>query len=204
MKFDKSFILVIFMCNFANGFRRVIELGLYFIFYHKLSLDPSEVTFLLSLMAFPWIIKIFLAIISDNITFCGSRRKSYLIINSFINILSITLLMLFGLHYGKYFIMSCIIISQISMVWCDTMSDALIAQASRDDLERGASVLNGVTIVGMSLGGIIACLYGGYIEMDDKNNTEDPNVYFFIYAILICILLLASIILSSRLEPPII
>ena len=36
--------------------------------------------------AFPWILKIFLAIFSDDVTCCGSRRKSYLIINSTFNI----------------------------------------------------------------------------------------------------------------------
>jgi hypothetical protein len=48
-------------------------------------------------MALPWVAKIFLAIFSDNISCCGSRRKSYLIVNSAINILSIIMLIIWGI-----------------------------------------------------------------------------------------------------------
>jgi len=125
--FDASFLIVINVCNFAQGFRRLLELGLYFLFKDKLGLQPGEITLLLGIMALPWVAKIFLAIFSDNITCCGSRRKSYLIINSSINIFSIVLLMMFGIACGKIFIMFCIVTSQICMTWCDAISDALIA-----------------------------------------------------------------------------
>ena len=35
---DCSFLLVICICNFAQGFRRLLELGLYFVFKDKLGL----------------------------------------------------------------------------------------------------------------------------------------------------------------------
>ena len=125
--FDASFLIVICTSNFAQGFRRLLELGLYYVFKDKLGLQPGEVTLLLGIMAFPWVAKIFLAIFSDNITCCGSRRKSYLIINASVNIFALILLMLFGIMYGKYFIMFCIILSQICMTWSDAISDALMA-----------------------------------------------------------------------------
>ena len=125
--FDCSFLVVIFICNFAQGFRRLLELGLYYVFKDKLGLSPGEITLLLAIMALPWIFKILLAICSDNVTLCGSRRKSYLIINSSVNILSMVLLMIFGIMVGKVFIMFCIVTSQICMTWCDSLSDALIA-----------------------------------------------------------------------------
>jgi hypothetical protein len=81
------------------------------VFKDKLGLQPGEVTLLLGIMAFPWVAKIFLAIFSDNVTCCGSRRKSYLIINASVNIFALILLMLFGIMYGKIFIMFCIILS---------------------------------------------------------------------------------------------
>ena len=62
-------------------------------------------------MAFPWIAKIFLAIFSDNVSACGSRRKSYLIINSTIIVFSIAALMIWGIMLGKEFIMFCIVTS---------------------------------------------------------------------------------------------
>ena len=123
----------------------MLELGLYYVFKDKLGLQPSEVTLLLGIMAFPWIAKFALAIVSDNLTFCGSRRKSYLILNASINVVSMVLLMLFGIQCGKYFIMFCIVLSQVCMTWCDAISDALMAQASRFDLKNGATNLNTIT-----------------------------------------------------------
>jgi hypothetical protein len=60
-------------------------------------LQPGEITLLLGIMALPWVAKIFLAIFSDNISCCGSRRKSYLIVNSTINIVSIIMLIIWGI-----------------------------------------------------------------------------------------------------------
>lgn len=109
--FDLSFLVVISVTNFAEGFRRLLELGLYIIFKDKLKLEPAEITFLLGIMAFPWVLKIFIAIFTDNISLFGSRRRNYIIINAIFNIISILMLMLFGVHFGKYFIMGCIITS---------------------------------------------------------------------------------------------
>lgn len=153
-------------------------------------------------MALPWIFKIFLAICSDNVTLCGSRRKSYLIINSSVNILSMVLLMALGIMLGKVFIMFCIVTSQIAMTWCDALSDALIAQASRFDLKNGAANLNVVTSIAYAFGGITACVCGGFIEIDDGHDV-DPNFYFGTYAALIFGLLIAAICLDKNNEPEI-
>lgn len=111
VNYDASFLVACIICNFAQGFRRLLELGLYYVFKEKLGLQPGEITFLLGIMAFPWIAKIFLAIFSDNVTILGSRRKVYLIFNSAIVVISISLLMAFGIQQGKVFIMSCVFIS---------------------------------------------------------------------------------------------
>lgn len=151
-------------------------------------------------MALPWVAQIVLAIFSDNISCCGSRRKSYLIINSIINFISIILLILFGIQCGKWFIIGCIVVSQICMTWSDAISNALIAQASRFDLKKGSANLNSITIIAYGLGGLIACVSAGLIELDDGHEV-DPNMYFGTYAGLIFILFIASCFLNKRLEP---
>ena len=89
------------------------------------------------------------------------------------------------------------------MTWCDALSDALIAQASRFDLKNGAANLNVVTVIAFGLGGIFACVAAGCIEIDDGRDV-DPNFYFGTYAALIVGLLIASICLNSLNEPEII
>lgn len=82
--------------SFGIGFRRILELGLYCVLKDQLSLQAKEITFLIGIMTFPQVLKMFLAIISDCVTCFGSRRKSYLVINSAINMLSMVLLILFS------------------------------------------------------------------------------------------------------------
>lgn len=87
------------------------------------------------------------------------------------------------------------------MTWCDAISDALIAQASRVDLKNGATNLNTITSLTYAAGGLIACIIAGSIELEDNGKNVDPNFYFGVYTFLIFILLLASIFLNRNLEP---
>ena len=64
--------------------------------------------------------------ISDNYTLLGSRRKSYLVMATIINIGALALLMVYGMKYGKVFLTACIFVSQLCMTYCDAISDALI------------------------------------------------------------------------------
>jgi hypothetical protein len=48
------------------------------------------------------------------------------------------------------------------MTYCDTISDALIVQASRKDPENGSENLNSLTLTSYAFGGMIGCgLAGG-------------------------------------------
>lgn len=111
--------------------------------------------------------------------------------------------MLFGIMYGKIFIMFCVILSQICMTWSDAISDALMAQASRVDLKNGATNLNTIAQMAYACGGAIACSVAGFIELGDEKDV-DPNLYFGVYAFLIFVLLIASVFLNRDLEPEII
>ena len=73
--------------------------------------------------------------------------------------------MIFGLQLGQGFIMTCVVTCQICMTWCDAISDALIAQASRIDLDYGAANLNTLTQFSFAAGGVIACISAGVVEM---------------------------------------
>jgi Na+/melibiose symporter-like transporter len=153
-------------------------------------------------MGVPRLFNIFLGIIADNVSCCGSRRRSYLIVTSVVNVLSMVLLMIFGIMYGKVFIMACVVLSQVCMTWCDTISDALIAQASRIDDGNSSKNLNTIKTLAFASGGLLACLIAGSVELQDSE--IDPNFYFGTYALLILILVIASIFLNYDLEPDIV
>jgi len=55
----------------------------------------------------------------------------------------------------------------------------------------------------MALGGIVACLSAGSIELNGGDDI-DPNIYFGTYMGLICTLLIASIWMNEDLEPEVV
>lgn len=101
-------INVITICNFAQGFKRLVDLGLYFVFKEKLGLEPSQIEILIGIINFPWVIKMVLGILADNYTFYGSRRRSYLVTACLINMFSLFMLMVFAVNFGKYFLTFCV------------------------------------------------------------------------------------------------
>ena len=125
-----------------------------------------------------------------------------MIINSAVNFLSIVLLMIFGMAFGVPFIMGCVVVSQLCMTWCDATSDALIAQASRVDLKDGSTNLNSITYFSFAIGGIVACIGAGFIDMNEDG--VEPNYFFGAYALLMLIICITSFFLNRDLEPELI
>ena len=125
-QYDNSFLNVIIICNVAQGFKRLVDLGLYYVYKDKLHLEPAEIEVLLGIINFPWVVKMVFGIISDNMTFFGSRRKSYFILACSVNLLSLIALMGYSVSYGKYFITGCVFVTQLCMTYCDALSDALV------------------------------------------------------------------------------
>ena len=166
--YEASMINVITICNFAQGFKRLVDLGLYFVFKDKLGLQPSEIEILIGIINFPWVVKILLGIVADNYTFFGSRRKSYLFTACLLNMFSLIMLMIFAIKFGKYFITFCIFMTQICMTMCDALTDALVVQSSRLDKSNGAENLNSLTLISYSLGGILGCSLAGWITLWDS------------------------------------
>ena len=68
---------------------------------------------------------------------------------------------------------------------------------------NGAANLNTIATCAMALGGILACLSAGSIELNGGDDI-DPNIYFGTYMGLICTLLLASIGMNEDLEPEVV
>lgn len=63
--------------------------------------------------------------------------------------------------------------------------------------------MNTICIVAFAIGGIVACVCAGLIELNNDND-YDPNILFGVYIGIISILLIASIFLNRDLEPEVI
>lgn len=106
-----SFLVMAVLCNFAQGFKRLIDLGLYNIYKSRLHMEPSEIEFMLGIISVPWVAKILFAIVVDNLTMCGSRRKSYLMFACLLNMLAMYWLMIFSANEGKYVVTACVFLN---------------------------------------------------------------------------------------------
>ena len=91
-----------------------------------MKLDLSEVEYFLAIISLPWSFKIIYGFMSDNIKFFNTKRKSHLIVNAGCCILSMSAIISFGMHFGKYFLTTMLFISQLNMAYIDTVIDALI------------------------------------------------------------------------------
>ena len=154
---------------------RVAELGLYILFNEKLGLAPGEVTLLIAISIAPFMLKFLLAICSDSVTLCGSRRKSYLILSAIVNLVSIILLMVLGLKLGLVFIMACIVVANLSLTWLDLLDHALVAQAARYDLKNGSANLHMLAVYAYAIGGLLACLVAGSYEYNEYRLHEESH-----------------------------
>jgi MFS family permease len=178
-------------------------------------MEPGEIVILLGIISFPWVVKMIFGIIADNYTLFGSRRRAYLVLACVINVISMTLLIIYATKYGKYFITICMCLTQLCMTFCDAITDALVVQNSRLDPENGSEDLNSVTVMASAFGGIIGCGAAGFIELFEQGFTDgtqgkfiqskvDPNIYFGIYTALILCLFVAVWRMHSSLEPEIV
>ena len=109
--YDTSFLIILFLCNFAQGFKQFLDLCLLNLYKDVLHLEPAEVTAFMGLIAIPWSFKIFYGFSSDNIRIFGQKRRTHILLNTFLCSMSMIAIMLFGLKFGKYFVTVCVLIS---------------------------------------------------------------------------------------------
>jgi len=98
-------------------------------FKEHYKLDPSDLQYLYSFVMIPWTIKIVYGLLSDNLPICGSHRRSYLIIGSFMQLAAMMSLALNcqpGYDNGPYFATACLCMGSFSTAMCDVIGDSLM------------------------------------------------------------------------------
>jgi hypothetical protein len=65
---------------FNQGCKALLSLAVKDYFKEYLQLEPGHTAVLQSFISFPWSIKLFYGIISDNLPIFGFKRKSYVIL----------------------------------------------------------------------------------------------------------------------------
>lgn len=105
----------------------------------------------------PWSLKIFYGLISDNLPIFGSRRKSYLIIGSLLQFVTMIVL---GLSHHETESVACwmLFVSNLSIAFCDVIVDSLMVTQARKYPDGGAEDLNAFSWTCMSFGGFFGAI----------------------------------------------
>ena len=88
-KYDKSFLFVLGLVFFSQGFKVFIELSVKDLFKHYMLMEPNDSQIMISIITLPWCFKIFYGLIADNFAIFGSRRRAYIILNGLIQCCSL-------------------------------------------------------------------------------------------------------------------
>ena len=91
-KYDATFLTMLGLQYFNQGTKILVYLAssdLFKAYYH---MEPGRVQSIQAFTMIPWSIKILYGLISDNIPICGSTRKSYLILFSIVQFITMVVL----------------------------------------------------------------------------------------------------------------
>ena len=130
--FPATFLFSLILCNFIQGFRQLLDLTLLNIYKEKMNMEPAELQVYMAIIQIPWSLKFIYQFLSEMVEGNNFKmKKGYIIIiNSLINILSMSLVISSGLEKetSKAFITALIFISQINMAYCDSVTDVYLQQ----------------------------------------------------------------------------
>lgn len=107
------------------------------LFKNYLMLDPGEMARLNSLVHLPWSIKIIYGLITDNVVFIGTKRKSYLVLMGLLQFFS--LMTLFAKDdLPSMGVSVCLMFASLSEAFVNVVADAIMCVQARRDKESGS------------------------------------------------------------------
>lgn len=103
-------------------------------------LEPAQLTSYVAIIWLPWGVKFVYGVIADSIPILGSRKKSWLVLMGFIQVISLALCA--GVHFTeiKWFVFLQIVTST-SGAFMDVIADALMVMQAKRDPEQGSQDL---------------------------------------------------------------
>nr|CCA22642.1 folateBiopterin Transporter (FBT) family putative [Albugo laibachii Nc14] len=159
--FGTSFVMLVATVYCAQGFMSFSKLALNYFFKDNLALEPAESQALLTIVLFPWGIKPLYGIMSDSLPLFQYHRKSYIIICSFVGLLSFLILSIpngIQTPFGSVMVLT---IQSFAVAFIDVVIDARVVEVSRLDPVNGANDLQSVSWGAMAIGGVIGSTLSG-------------------------------------------
>ena len=180
--------------NFSDGLSSFSNLAITFYFKDHLNLSPSQSALIQSILSFPHILKPFFGFISDIFPFFGYKRKSYLIFNSIIILISWMLLSFLDL--SLYSTVGILLIKSISKTFLNACTSAVLVEISKNKKhekdEKKLEKFN-TSIIYINLGTILSSTTRG-IALEYLSN----QVMFFISGVMSSMDITAGIMYQEK------
>lgn len=161
--FGASFLWLICVIYFTQGFRSFVWTAVSYLLKDRLKLSPSASQFITSVAFFPWSIKPCYGIISDCIPIRGRKRIPYLVIATILSLIPWLILgSNLALRSSSGHLTMFLTVQNLGSAMADVVIDAMIAEAVRFDGGTFSGDLQSMSWLAMSVGGICGSLFGGY------------------------------------------
>lgn len=116
--------------------------------------SPAQMAAIFGVSAIPWCLKPVYGFISDSYPLCGFRRRSYMVIMSFLS--SYMWIILPLLPHDEFLIAVTMTLASGTLCFADVMADSLLVEAARDESEKNKGIIQSWSWMLRFAGGLLA------------------------------------------------
>jgi len=175
---------------FTQGAVGITSIGLP-IYLRKMGWTIGEIATASSLIAIPWVLKIFYGLLSDCLPLAGHRRKSYLILFPLIASAGWFSLSVGGFHRG--FVICALFFANVGYAATDVITDGLVVEHSSIFTTH---VYQSIAWGARSVGAIISSTLGGFMAQ-----RVEPKTLFLVAAFLPFLTVWVAIQMVDKKQP---
>ena len=146
------------------------------------------------IVTLPWSLKLLYGLISDNVIIFGSRKRSFIILGSLIQLIALQLLF-WSPFKGAGPIAYLSMFVNLSQAFMDLIVDSIMVVQQRRDLRNGSEVLRSYASFFQMTGLLIGSSLGGWM-----NQHFHPKWTFLVYSPFGLVVAIAGCRLSSEID----
>ncbi|BAM41242.1 uncharacterized protein TOT_030000505 [Theileria orientalis strain Shintoku] len=147
-------ILLIYMIGFSEGLLYLSNLAIYYMFKDDFGLSPAQLSLVYAVPALPYMIRPFMAYLTDAVPIFGTRRRHYLLLSSLVQ--SVSFFMLAFMPISLIFSTFALFLITFTLAFCMTIAEALVVE----NITEGTDNLSGFVVI-KAFSSLFVCYFSG-------------------------------------------